>query len=95
MAPPTSESFLTHWHTVKLCSSPFPPSCWISPDGDAIWAFHGPVIAVLLVGNVMQCIAGVMEENSLSQINVVVLVYVVTVIIRLTMRKEENACLLV
>lgn len=43
----------------------------------------------------MQCIAGVIEENSLSQINVVVLVYVVTVIIRLTMRKEENACLLV
>jgi G protein-coupled receptor 133 len=50
--------------------------CWITPDGGALWAFHGPVIAVLLI-------------------NVVVLVYVVTVIVRLTRRKEGDACLLI
>ena len=26
-----------------------PYSCWITPDRGANWAFHGPVIAVLLV----------------------------------------------
>ncbi|CAI8011605.1 Cadherin EGF LAG seven-pass G-type receptor 2 (Fragment) [Geodia barretti] len=34
---------------LKFCDYGSTNYCWITPDGDAIWAFHGPVIGVLLV----------------------------------------------
>ena len=79
-------------------------SCWITPDRGTNWAFHGPVIAVLLVSVMAQSVLGpqtqfVLYPYRLSmwlcllQINIVILVYVVTVIVRLTRRKEDDACL--
>jgi hypothetical protein len=61
---------------LRFCDYGSENYCWITPDRGTNWAFHGPVIAVLLI-------------------NLLILVYVVSVIVRLTRRKDDDACLFI